>query len=314
MGQACGPNIPAARNPALRLGAALGILAQAKRDKVTFVVADRIATIGYWAEQLIAESTGKEGQGILPVEGEALGKPRVYGKDRVFAYVRLGKNVARDKAVKALEKAGQPVIEIDLADTYDLGGEFLRWEIATAVAGWVLGIDPFDQPDVESAKRNTRALLAEYAQSHALPAAGEQLAPDSAKVGQHLRSVKRGGYVALMAYFERTPRREKLLRDLQAAIRDATGAATTIGYGPRFLHSTGQLHKGGAAGGVFVQLVCDDPVDAPIHGEAYTFSVLKNAQALGDYQALVGRQRRVIRVDLGEPVERSLQKLRDVLR
>ncbi|MBL8058690.1 MAG: bifunctional transaldolase/phosoglucose isomerase [Anaerolineales bacterium] len=314
MAAACGPNIPAARNPALRLGAALGVLAEARRDKATFLMAERIATFGYWVEQLIAESTGKDGRGILPVEGEALGKPRVYGADRVFVSLRLGKKDPAGPALKALARAGHPVIELELADPYDLGGEFLRWEIATAVAGWVLGIDPFDQPDVESAKRNTRALLAEYAQSGALSAAGERLAPDAAKVGKHLRSVKRGGYVALMAYLERTPRREKLLRALQAELRDATGAAVTVGYGPRFLHSTGQLHKGGAAGGVFVQLLGDDPIDAPIHGEKHTFSVLKTAQALGDYQALTAAGRRVIRVDLDDQVERGLQKLRDVLR
>ncbi len=317
MAQACGPTIPAARNPGLRLGAALGALAQAKRDKVTFFVAEKIGTFGYWAEQLIAESTGKEDLGLLPVEGEALGKPAAYGKDRVFVHLRLGAGsaaAARDKALKALARAGHPVITIDLADIYDLGGEMLRWEIATAVASWALGIDPFDQPDVEAAKRNTRALLADYTQTQTLPDAAARLTPDAPQVGKHLRAVKRGGYIALMAYLERTPRREKLLRELQAALRDATGAAVTIGYGPRFLHSTGQLHKGGANTGVFVQLLGADPEDAAIPGEAFTFSTLKNAQALGDFQALVGRGRRVIRVALGDPAERGLQKLRDVLK
>lgn len=318
MAQACGAGIPAERNPGLRLGAALGALALARRDKVTFVASDRIAAFGYWVEQLLAESTGKEGKGLLPVEGEALGKPRVYGPDRVFVHLRLGRDAARGRAVAALRKAGQPVIVIDLADVYDLGGEFLRWEIATAAASRVLGVNPFDQPDVELAKRNTKALLAEFARTGRLADEGGALRPDdaafAARVRQHVKTVKRGDYVALMAYAQRTPRREKLLRAMQAALRDATGAAVTVGYGPRFLHSTGQLHKGGANNGVFFQLIAGDPLDAPIHGEPFTFSTLKNAQALGDYQALLARGRRVLRIDLGDQVERGLQKLRDVLR
>ncbi len=318
MSLACGAGQPAERNPGLRLGAALGALAAAKRDKVTFIVSDRIASFGYWVEQLIAESTGKEGRGILPVEGEALGKPRVYGQDRVFVHLRLGQDAAQARAAAALKKAGQPVIEIALADVYDLGGEFLRWEIATAVAGWALGINPFDQPDVQAAKDITKRLLAEFTQTGNLPDEARALRLDEAKttaaVRKLLKTVKRGDYVAVTAYLARTPRREKLLRELQAALRDATGAATTVGYGPRFLHSTGQLHKGGANNGVFLQLVCDDPLDAPIHGEAFTFSTLKNAQALGDFQALTARGRRALRLDLDDQVERGLQKLRDVLR
>lgn len=317
MMSACGGNIPATRNAALRLGAALGALAEAGRDKVTFILSDKIASFGYWLEQLIAESTGKEGRGILPVEGEALGKPAAYGNDRVFVYLRLGKDAKHDKAVKALEKAGHPVLEIHLSDAYDLGGEFLRWEIATAVAGRVLGINPFDQPNVQEAKDITKRYLAELAQSGQLPEAGLALSPAAEDFGVRLRKyfslVRRNDYIALMAYFERTPRREKLLRELQARLRDQTRAATTIGYGPRFLHSTGQLHKGGANNGVFLQLLVDDPLDAPIEGEPYTFSGLKQAQALGDYGALLARRRRVVRVHLGSRPERGLQKLRDVL-
>jgi hypothetical protein len=318
MSSACGGNIPAARNPALRLGAALGALAEAGRDKVTFIASDKIASFGYWVEQLIAESTGKEGRGLLPVEGEAPGKPAAYGNDRVFVYLKLGKDVKHDKAVKALEKAGQPVIEIQLGDVYDLGGEFLRWEIATATVGRVLAINPFDQPNVQEAKDITKRYLAELSKAGKLLEAGAALSPTAEDFGARLRKyvslVRRNDYVALTAYFERTPRREKLLRELQAALRDHTRAATTIGYGPRFLHSTGQLHKGGANNGVFLQLVVDDPVDAPIEGEPYTFSGLKNAQALGDYGALLARRRRVVRVNLGSHPDKGLQKLRDVLK
>ena len=318
MAMACGPHTPAARNPGLRLGAALGALAQSGRDKVTFIVSDKVSTFGYWTEQLIAESTGKEGTGILPVEGEAAGKPAVYGRDRVFAYLRLGKDAKHNKAIKALERAGQPVIEIQLGDVYDLGGEFLRWEIATAAAGWVLGIDPFDQPNVQESKDNTKRLLGELAAAGAMSDSGGVIAADGADYPaallKHLKSVRRGDYVALTAYLERTPRREKLLRELQTAIRDKTGAAVTLGYGPRFLHSTGQLHKGGGDNGVFIQFACEDPIDAPIDGEPYSFSQLKAAQALGDYQSLASRKRRAIRVQLGDKVERNLQKTLDVLK
>jgi transaldolase/glucose-6-phosphate isomerase len=320
MALACGSAapIPAVRNPGLLLGAALGALAKSGRDKATFIVSDKVSTFGYWTEQLIAESTGKEGTGILPVEGEAVGKPAVYGQDRVFVYLRLGKDVKHDKAIKALEKAGHPVIEIQLNDVYDLGAEFLRWEIATAAAGWVLGIDPFDQPNVQESKDNTKRLLNELATAGTMSDPGGALSPDgadfAARLLKHLKSVRRGDYVALSAYVERTARREKLLRELQALIRDRTGAATTLGYGPRFLHSTGQLHKGGGANGVFIQFTGDDPIDAPIDGEPYSFSQLKAAQALGDYQSLASRKRRALRVRLGEKVERNLQKTLDVLK
>ncbi|MGH2520956.1 MAG: bifunctional transaldolase/phosoglucose isomerase [Anaerolineales bacterium] len=308
---ACGPIIPAAQNPGLSLGAILGTLANAGRDKLTFIVSDKIATFGYWTEQLIAESTGKEGKGILPVEGEPVGTPEVYGKDRVFAHLRMGANRRRDTAVAALAKAGHPVITFDLEDAYDLGAEFLRWEIATVAAGWVLGIDPFDQPNVQESKDNTVRLLRERAATGRLPDLEGALVPGARnfdlRLLAHLKSAKRGDYVALTAYVERTPRREKLLRELRAAIRDRYKAATTVGYGPRFLHSTGQLHKGGANNGVFVQFVSGDPQDAPVPGEEYTFSDLKAAQALGDYQSLASRHRRVLRVNLGEDVDRGLR-------
>ena len=313
MAHACGAIIPPAHNPGVVLGAVLGALAHAGHDKLTFVVSPQIGTFGYWTEQLIAESTGKEGTGILPVEGERLEAPAAYGpaRDRLFAYLRLdGKH---DRAVAALEKAGQPVVEIRLEDPYDLGGEFLRWEIATAAAGWLLRIDPFDQPNVQESKDNTVRLLAEHAASGQLPAVAETLWPNARdfaeRLRRHLRSAKRPDYVALCIYCQRTPRREKLLRDLQAAIRDEFHVATTLGYGPRFLHSTGQLHKGGPNTGVFVQFTVADPVDVPVPGEAYTFSVLKQAQALGDFQALLAHERRALRVELGSDVEGALRQV-----
>jgi len=307
---ACGGNIQPAQNPGLFLGAALGTLAQAGRDKLTFIVDKKISTFGYWTEQLIAESTGKEGKGILPIEGEPLGKPAVYGKDRVFVNMTLGRKT--NKSVTALIKAGQPVIELQLQDIYDLGAEFMRWEIATTAASWVLGIDPFDQPNVQESKDNTVRLLNTYLTKGQLPDPGGALNAAARDYPvlllKHLQSIKAGDYVALTAYVERTPRREKVLRELRTLIRDKYQVAATVGYGPRFLHSTGQFHKGGGEDGVFIQFNCDDPIDAPIHGEKYTFSVLKAAQALGDFESLASRQRRAVRVNLEDNIERGLRK------
>jgi transaldolase/glucose-6-phosphate isomerase len=309
MAHACGPIIATGENPGVLLGATMAALAQAGRDKLTLLSSSKLATFGYWVEQLIAESTGKEGKGIVPVEGERLGPPAVYGRDRLFVHLRL--DGRQDAAVAALAEAGQPVVTLRLADPYDLGGEFLRWEVATAAAGAVLGIDPFDQPNVQESKDNTVALLKEHQATGRLPDPGGKLeaaAPAfAARLLRHLRSARRGDYVALTAYFERTPRREKLLRDLQAALRDRLHLATTVGYGPRFLHSTGQLHKGGANNGVFVQFTAADATGVPVPGEAYSFGTLKAAQALGDYQALLAHGRRALRVDLGTQIEAGLR-------
>ena len=314
MAQACGAGVPAVQNPGLTLGAALGALAQAGRDKVTFLTPPALSTVGYWIEQLVAESTGKEGVGILPVEGERSAAPQAYGRDRVFVSLALAgaRTTGADRAAADLAAAKHPVIAITLPDVYALGGEMLKWEIATAAAGWVLGIDPFDQPNVQESKDNTVRLLKAQQEAGALPDPGGALsvaAPDfAAKLLKHLARAKRGDYVALTAYIARTPAREKLLRDLQAAIRDRTGRAVTIGYGPRFLHSTGQLHKGGANNGVFVQFTADDAQDAPVPGEPYSFSVLKQAQALGDYEALLTHKRRALRVALGGNLDSGLRK------
>jgi transaldolase/glucose-6-phosphate isomerase len=318
MATACGPTVAAADNPALQLGLLLAAAHKAKRDKVTFVMAPKLASFGYWVEQLIAESTGKESRGIVPVEGEPLAKPRSYGADRVFAYLRLGRQAALDRGVTALKRAGHPLVTIQLEDAYDLGAEMLRWEIATAVASWGLASNPFDQPNVQEAKDKAKALLAEIAAKGELTDTGASLVAVGASVAKaqllrHLKSVKPGDYIALMLYGEATPRRERLLRSLQARLRDKTRAAVTVGYGPRFLHSTGQLHKGGANNGVFIQFLVDDGVDAPVPGEAYTFAQLRNAQALGDFQALQARKRRVLRLQLGASIDRNLRAVQDVL-
>ncbi len=306
---ACGPTIPSAQNPGLYLGAVIGTLAKAGRDKLTFVVDKKLDTFGYWTEQLIAESTGKEGTGIVPIEGEPIGRPDAYGKDRLFAYVRL--DGGQERAVQGLMRAGQPVVAFRLKDAYDLGGEFMRWEIATAAAGWVLGIDPFDQPNVQESKDNTVRLLKAYQENGALPDPGGVLSANATdfarRLEAHLKQVRKGDYVAVTAYVERTGEREHLLRQIRTALRDRFKVATTVGYGPRFLHSTGQLHKGGAANGVFIQLSAEPAEDLAIPGERFSFGTLEAAQALGDYESLATRGRRALRVSLGADIDLGMR-------
>ena len=313
---ACGPAVAARENPGLHLGAVLGALARAGRDKLTLVASERVAAFGAWVEQLIAESTGKEGTGIVPVDGEPLARPAAYGKDRVFVYLRLGPR--HDRAVRSLARAGHPVVTLGLIDAYDLGGEFLRWEIATAAAAWVLGIDPFDQPDVQLAKDNTVRLLEEFAATGRLPdlpgAVAVEATDFATRLVAHLRSARPPEYVALTAYVERTARREKVLAELRTAIRDRFRVAATVGFGPRFLHSTGQLHKGGPPTAVVVQLSADAPADEPVPGAGYSFGVLERAQAIGDHEALVARGRRVLPVHLGWDVEAGLEAAVEAVR
>jgi glucose-6-phosphate isomerase/transaldolase/glucose-6-phosphate isomerase len=258
-----------------------------------------VATFGYWVEQLIAESTGKEGKGIVPVEGEPVGKPAVYGNDRIFVYVRMDAEPT-NRAVQALEKAGQPVVTLTLRDKLDLGGEFLRWEIATAIAGSILGIDPFDQPNVQESKDNTRKVLAEFKAKGRLPAATSTPASKSRPgLKTLLDKAKPGSYFAIMAYATRTPGADTAIAAIRTAVRDHKNIATTAGYGPRFLHSTGQLHKGGPKTGLFLQVVQDDTRDVPIPGQPFSFSVLKQSQSLGDLQSLTSRRLPVLRVTIG---------------
>ena len=301
---ACGPDIPAGENPAAWLGAVLGEMAKLGRDKLTLVASPQVASFGDWVEQLVAESTGKQGQGILPVVGEPLRAPSAYGEDRCFVYLRLGDDVSYDKALDALSRAGHPVVHLPLADCYDLGGQFLLWELATAVAGARLAIQPFDQPNVEAAKHLARDFVAAYQQEGVLPEGDH--APLSAEAfAAFLEQAKSGDYVAIQAYVPPTEATCTALQGLREQILDRTHLATTVGYGPRFLHSTGQLHKGDAGKGLFIQITSDPAVDLPIpdapgeSGSSMTFGVLKLAQALGDQQALLAVDRRVIRFHLG---------------
>jgi transaldolase / glucose-6-phosphate isomerase len=331
---ACREPEPSA-NPGVSLGLAIGTLAKAGRDKLTFLTDDEIASFGAWAEQLIAESTGKHGVGIVPVDLEPLGEVAAYGPDRVFARVSLAgaDGAARDALADALEQAGHPVIRIKLVDPMDIGAEFVRWEVATAIAGAVLGIDPFDQPNVEEAKQLTRDVLAkaERGESIADPqdplakAAGLTLYGDAAlrltsgdgdvtgELARHLARRKANAYLALQAFIAPTPTRDEAMARIRTLLRDRTGRATTAGYGPRFLHSTGQLHKGGAPIGWFLQLTSDHPEDRPIPGWAYTFGQLIDAQAAGDFAALESHDLPILRVHLGADIDAGLAALERAL-
>ncbi len=338
MAAACAADVPPDHNPALALGARLGELALAGRDKLTFVTPSRLAPLGAWVEQLVAESTGKEGVGILPVDLEPLGPPEVYGDDRVFVVAGLKGEPVDEERLVALEAAGHPVLRHALAQAYDLGGEFLRWELATAAAGAVLGIDPFDQPNVQESKDNTKALLKEYAESGELPAeAGTSPAvaggpaTGGAKAGwtgsdgrfaypAHdealgaalealLGRAAPGEYLAIQAFVKPDPVVWEALQRIRARLRDRLRIATTLGYGPRYLHSTGQYHKGGPARGLFLQIVGHDPVDVPVPGQPYSFGVLKRAQARGDLAALRARGKPALRVCVGDDVGAGLERL-----
>jgi transaldolase/glucose-6-phosphate isomerase len=299
MASACEDSVPET-NPGVWLGAVMGQLALKGRNKLTLITSPKVATFGYWVEQLIAESTGKQGKGIVPIEGEPVGRPPVYGNDRLFVYIRMDSD-GPNRAVAALEKAGQPVVTLTLRDKLDLGGEFLRWEIATAIAGSILGIDAFDQPNVQESKDNTKRVLAIYKSKGKLPAADSTSASKArAGVKALLAKAKPGAYLATMAYTARTPTSEAAIAAIRTAVRDSTRIATTAGYGPRFLHSTGQLHKGGPKTGLFLQVVQQDTTDVPIPGQPFSFSILKQSQSLGDLQSLSSRRLPVLRVTLGK--------------
>ncbi len=327
MAERCGPEAPAAENPGVVLGAVMGAAATRGRDKLTLVASPGVSDLGAWLEQLVAESTGKQGKGIVPVDREPLGAPGAYGEDRLFAYLRLddGADVEQDAAVAALRDAGHPVVTIALDGPYAVGGEVFRWEFATAVAGAVIGIDPFNQPDVEASKVATRKLTEEYEQSGALPAEtpfarGEHVAlfgqadglpagDADAAIAAHLARAGTGDYVALLFYGPLTEGREARLTTLRTRIRDARLLATCVGFGPRFLHSTGQAYKGGPDSGVFLQVTQDDAHDLQVPNAKYTFGVVKAAQARGDFTVLEERGRRALRVHLGPDVEAGWQEL-----
>ncbi len=333
--QACAAAVPADQNPGAILGAILGTLANLGRNKVTLVTSPGIRDLGAWLEQLLAESTGKQGKGLIPVDREKLGLAEVYGNDRVFIYLRLQTAVdqAQDTQTDTLRKAGQPVVRIDVADIYDIGQEFFRWEIATAVAGAIIGINAFNQPDVEASKIVTHQITEEYEKTGQLPAevpileedgiklftdernaqnlknlAGQQLSLESL-LRSHLGQLSAGDYFALLAYIEMSDEHEDQLQAIRHGIRDRKRVATCLGFGPRFLHSTGQAYKGGPNTGVFLQITCDDAVDLPVPGQRYTFGVVKAAQARGDFQVLAERKRRALRVHLTKDVKAGLERL-----
>ena len=335
MVQACASSVPVKDNPGVVLGIILGVLAKNGRDKVTLITSPGIADLGAWLEQLLAESTGKQGRGLIPVDRESIGSAEVYGNDRVFAYVRLesAPDAGQDAKVAALEKAGQPVVRISLRDTYDLGQAFFRWEIATAVAGSIIGINAFNQPDVEASKVATRNLTAEYEKTGALPAEkpifeekGVKLFTDdknastlnysvatskslAAYLRAHLGRLKTGDYFATLAFIEMNAEHEESLQKIRHAVRDKKKVATCLGFGPRFLHSTGQAYKGGPNTGIFLQITCDDAEDLAVPGQKFTFGVVKAAQARGDFAVLVERSRRALRVHLGAEVPAGLAVL-----
>ncbi len=331
---ACAPPVPASDNPAAKLGAALGVLANAGRDKLTLTTDAALASVGLWVEQLVAESTGKEGKGIVPIAGEPLGEPSAYGNDRVFVHLSVGAiDAETDAKLNALSAAGHPVIRRTLNDTLDLGEEFYVWEMATALAGVLLGINPFDQPNVQESKDNTKALLEDFkrdgqlveqtlaaeanglkvfADDETIAALGASLSP-AEFFKAHVNRAGAGDYVALLAYVQETDEHEALLQAIRLKIHERHQVATTTGYGPRFLHSTGQLHKGGGDNGVFIQLTADDNPDVALPGELFSFGVLKQAQALGDFQSLASRDRRAIRVDLGGDIAGGLRQLLQVV-
>src|SRR5215813_8389933 len=335
MVHACSASVPVEENPGVVLGTILGVGAtRFGRDKVTIITSPGIRDLGAWLEQLIAESTGKIGKGLIPVDRESLAEPGTYGDDRVFVYLRLDSepDATQDAAIEALARAGQPVVRIAVEDINNIGEEFFRWEIATAVAGSIIGINAFNQPDVEASKVATRKLTGEYEQTGKLPdetpffvdngvklftdsknsAALSQAADDQSLAGYikaHLNRINAGDYFAVLGYIEMNEDHEAQLQKLRHAVRDSKRVATCLGFGPRFLHSTGQAYKGGPNSGVFLQITCDDETDLPVPGQKYTFGIVKAAQARGDFQVLAERERRALRVHLGADVSAGLSRL-----
>ena len=330
-------NLDAAQNPGVALGLILGTAAtQFQRDKVTLVCSKSIHDLGAWLEQLLAESTGKQGKGLIPVDREPLFPPDRYGRDRVFAYIKFAgdKDPEMESSVAAIEKAGEPLIRIVLNDLYDIGQIFFQWEIATAVAGSLLKINAFDQPDVEASKVVTRNLTSEFEETGSLPpeepileqdgiklftdtANAEALLNDGKTLGAALRAhidrLRPGDYFGLLAYVPMSPQYEGTLQEIRKEILESKQVATVLGFGPRFLHSTGQAYKGGPNSGVFLQITCDEREDLRVPQQKYTFGVVKSAQARGDFQVLADRQRRAVRVHLGVDLAKDLHRLRDLL-
>lgn len=333
-------NTDVTQNPGVVLGLVMGLAAQQGRDKLTVLTSPGISAMGAWMEQLVAESTGKEGKGIIPVDGEALASPENYGDDRVFVYLHMAgdDDSSQRAALDTLAQAGHPLVRIELSDAYELGKEFFRWEIATAVAGAVLGIHPFDQPDVEASKIETRKLTEAFEARGSLPeetamagdehftlftdatnaAALRKLAGADASVEDYLKAhigrLGAGDYLALLAYINRLEgQHDAALQQIRNHVSNTRRVATCVGYGPRFLHSTGQAYKGGPNSGVFLQITCDEAKDLPVPGRKYSFGVVKSAQAQGDFQVLSERKRRALRVHIGADTVAAMKRLAEIL-
>ena len=334
MSAACGPAVPVSENPGATLGLTIGTAARMGRDKLTLFTSPELRDLGAWLEQLVAESTGKRGRAVIPVDLERVRAASAYGDDRLFVHLTWhgSSDASLDAAADALARAGHPVVRIDVAGPYGLAQEAFRWEMATAVAGAVMGIHPFDQPDVEASKVETRALTSAFEQSGALP--GESpiawdgslavfadarnagaLTPAGAPpsvaglLRSHFSRIGPGDYFAVLAYVEMSEQHRRLLQELRHAVGEATGAATCLGFGPRFLHSTGQAYKGGPDSGVFLQVTSDDAADLAVPGQRYSFGIVKAAQARGDFAVLAERGRRALRVHLGPDVTAGLRDL-----
>jgi glucose-6-phosphate isomerase len=331
MASACGQQVEVNQNPGAVLGAVMSECALAGRDKLTIVTDQKLSALGLWIEQLIAESTGKEGKGIIPVVGEPLGAVSAFAQDRLFVSISVGAIDGETKSkLEALVAAGHPVVYRSLSDVYDLGAEFFLWEMATAFAGWRMAINPFDQPNVQESKDATRALLEVFTREGKLPeptpVANDGVltvygAPDDPTessvadvVAGHIAQIRLNDYVALLAYVEETPEIDAAIQAIRTTLRDAIGCAVTTGYGPRFLHSTGQLHKGGPDSGVFFQITAPDHVALQVPEAPYTFSILRDAQAQGDFQSLLAHGRRAIRIDLGGDVLVGLARLQELIK
>jgi transaldolase/glucose-6-phosphate isomerase len=338
MVRACGPEVSPRDNPGVVLGAILAVAHTQGRDKITIFASPGIYDLGAWLEQLLAESTGKNGKGLIPVDRELPDNPEVYGDDRLFVYLKLKSDTdsSQETAIDALERAGHPVVRISVSDVHDLGQEFFRWEIATAVAGSIIRINPFDQPDVEASKIATKKLTEEYERSGSLPAETPIFEAESIKLfadetnakvlnaaicdrslteylKAHLNRLQSGDYFALLAYIEMNDGHTRALQTSRHVVRDTKHVATCVGFGPRFLHSTGQAYKGGPNTGVFLQVTCDDAEDLPVPGQKYTFGIVKAAQARGDFEVLAERGRRALRVHLGADVKAGLAQLQTAL-
>jgi len=337
MVHACSPHVPLEENPGILLGLLLGVAGNHEREKITLVISPDIRTLGAWIEQLLAESTGKKGKGLLPVNEEDLGAPGIYGHDRLFCYIRdkHAPDPVQDAKMDALEVAGRPVVRIDVYDKYDLGQEFFRWQIATATAGSLLGLNPFDQPDVEASKLAMHQLMTEFEFRGALPTEpllvqdedfevyadarnaaeltqrsyGQKSVPALLEV--HLQRLDLGDYFALLAFMDMNDEYKAALHNIRSEVLNRCHVATSLGFGPRYLHSTGQFHKGGPNRGVFLGLTWEDPLDLPVPGRRFTFGIVEAAQARGDLQVLADRGRRVLHVHIRGDPRRGLARLHE---